>query len=141
MSVAWTPPAIADRLLVAVRRVSGRSCRCAMLKSAGARIKVAGGEHESPDDARPSGAFCPGSIAMGNMPMIIASAVISTFLAATGYRSVNPPTQMASPRHIARQPQKLAWGDAAMGSPAPGLGDDFTCESEGGTEIERKVGG
>jgi hypothetical protein len=99
MSVAWTPLAIAvDRLLVAVRRVSGRSCRCAMLKSAGARIKVAQVAKLSPPmTARPSGAFCPGSIAMGNMPMIIASAVISTFLAATGYRSVNPPTQMASP--------------------------------------------
>ena len=28
--------------------------------------------------ARPSGEFCPGSIAIGAMPMIIASAVIST---------------------------------------------------------------
>ena len=28
--------------------------------------------------ARPSGAFCPGSIAIGAMPMIMASAVIST---------------------------------------------------------------
>jgi hypothetical protein len=37
--------------------------------------------------------------------------------------------------------RKARLGGAAMGSPAPGLGDDFACESEGGTEIERKVGG
>ena len=44
-----------------------------MLKSAGTRIKVAQVANISPPmTARPSGAFCPGSIGMGNMPMIIA---------------------------------------------------------------------
>ncbi len=41
--------------------------------------------------ARPSGEFCPGSIAIGAMPMIMASAVIST-----GLNRVAPASSAAS---------------------------------------------
>ena len=52
---------------------------CTRLKMAGTKTRVAQVAKISPPiTARPSGVFCPGSIAIGTMPTTIASAVIIT---------------------------------------------------------------
>jgi hypothetical protein len=70
-----------------MRNIAHRRCQASGARESPVPVRYAeerknqsctGGEHEPPMTARPSGAFGPGSIAMGNMPMIIASAVIST---------------------------------------------------------------
>ena len=56
-----------------------RSRACTRLNSVGTKKSVAQvAKQRPPITARPSGRFCPASSAIGHMPMIIASAVIST---------------------------------------------------------------
>jgi len=59
---------------------SDRFLPCTMLKSVGTKITVAQvAKIRPPITARPSGMFCPGSMAMGSIPIIMAGAVWHAF--------------------------------------------------------------
>ncbi len=116
--VAWRRPAQGFGLLGAVCTDAAsallRSRAWMTLNIVGTRNSVAQvAKSRPPITARPSGAFWPGSIAIGAMPMIIASAVIST-----GRNRVLPASRAAARRPLRRERGGRTCGSLIARSPA-----------------------